>query len=88
MPQATARVFARVMDWADPAGTPADGTEKIRLEWTLLDGGREKGKSIFTLTLTTKNRLANDLTEALVDMLNTKFPSANFRERDVILWGA
>jgi len=88
MPQSTARVFARVMDWADPTGTPADGAEQVRVEWTLLEGGRQKGKFIATLTLTTKNRLANDLTEALVAHLNAQFPSAGFLDRDVILWGA
>jgi len=88
MPHTTARVFARVMDWADPSGAPAPGTEQIRVEWALLDGVRQQGKFVATFTLTTKHRLANDLVDALVAYLNGLFPAADFRERDVILWGA
>jgi len=88
MPQATARVFARVMDWADPVGTPADGMERVRVEWTLLDGGRQKGKHIAVYEIKTKNRLASDLTESLVEHLNGLFPSANYSDRDIVLWGA
>jgi hypothetical protein len=76
------------MDWADPAGAPVDGTEQVRVEWTLLEGSRQKGKFTQPYTLTTKNRLANDLVDALVDHLNGLFPTADFRDRDVILWGA
>lgn len=83
-----ARVFARVMDWADPAGTPTDGEEKVRIEWARLDGSRDKGKSIFVLQLVSKHRLASDLVDSLVDELNDKFPSEDFRNGDVILWGA
>jgi hypothetical protein len=88
MPQTTARVFARLMDWADPSGTPTNGVELVRLEWSLLEGTRNKGKDIFTVTMTTKTHLASDITEALVSVLNNKFPTANFSEQDIILWGA
>jgi hypothetical protein len=83
-----ARVFARVMDWADPIGSSGDGIERVRVEWAVLHGSREKGKSIYTLTLSSKNKLASDLMESLVGELNIKFPTRGYGVGDVLLWGA
>lgn len=88
MPQTTARIFARVMDWADPSGTHVDGMEQIRLEWSTLDVARKKGKFTKTYSVTTKNKLSADIVDALVMELNQLFPTMNYTDRDVVLWGA
>jgi hypothetical protein len=76
------------MDWADPAGTPANGMEQIRVEWAVLDGARQKGKYVKTYEVSTKNKLATDVIDSLVTYLNASFPTEHFNDRDIVLWGA
>ena len=85
-----ARIFCRMMDWADPNGSEGDGYERYRLEWASLEGTnpRLKGKEIVTLFTTTKTRLATDLIDTLVTRLNDQYPNADYRDRDIVLWGA
>jgi len=84
-----ARIFSRLMDWAAPEGSPADGVLAVRVEWSQLDGLRENGKFQFeTVPLTTKARLAIDLVDQLVTYLNERYPSAGYMDRDIICWGA
>lgn len=85
----TARVFARLMDWGKPSGTPSDGVIRVRLEYSLLDVSRVDGKFDFvTNALSTRSRLSTDSTDALVAHLNTLYPTANYNDRDVVLWGS
>jgi hypothetical protein len=86
MPDHNARVFARLLDWSDPAPS-LPGQLRVRLEYSLLDGDRKDGKYTLVTKVINVHQLGQDLTEGLVSFLNAKYPTAHYRERDIALWG-
>ena len=85
----TARIFCRLQEFGSPAGTPADGVAKVRVEWSQLHGARVNGKLDYTSgPIVSRDRLARDIVDALVVYLNAKFPTANYTDRDVEFWGS
>lgn len=80
----TAKVYARVFSYESPAGLP-DGQLKFTVEWKLLQGSRQGGKSTFVMTeIVNDAQLSSDLREALATELSEKFAPEVFRPRDIV----
>jgi hypothetical protein len=84
MPQAPAKVFARIFSYSGP-DTPTDGVLKFVVEWKLLQSPFESGK--FQVTpdpITSDSRLKDDLRDALSAYLSARYDPIEFRPRDIV----
>jgi hypothetical protein len=80
----TAKAYARISSYESPSTLP-DGQMIFAVEWKLLCGTRQGGKTAFTITeIVNDAQLSSDLREALAAHLSQQFAPEQFRPRDIV----